>query len=138
MPHASLPPYSLPPHRFHSRALANWVGHAPLGGAREVALACLMAARMVIATLPPYPLPAAARAARASAFRVWLASLALPAGLRAALTRVADATARDPMRDPGSALHALADAAASHLDAPSRAELARLADAASMASAREG
>ena len=96
-----------------------------------------MTSRLVLAALPPHPLTAAARAARAAAFRGWLGSLALPAGVRAPLTRVADATARDPLRDPGPALRALADAAEQYLDAPSRAELARLAEIASAATARE-
>jgi hypothetical protein len=102
-----------------------------------VALACLVAARLVLATLPPHPLPAAARAARASHFRAWLGSLALPAGIRAPLTRVADVTARDPLRDPGPALRALADLAEQFLDAASHAELTRLAESASAPFARE-
>jgi len=41
-----LPPYSLVPHRFPLRALATRAAGAPLGSAREVTLACLMAANL--------------------------------------------------------------------------------------------
>lgn len=102
-----------------------------------MALACLMAARLVLASLPPHPLPAAARAARAAAFRGWLGSLALPAGIRVPLSRVADVTARDPLRDPAPALRVLADVARQYLDAASHAELTGLAESASAAVARE-
>jgi hypothetical protein len=96
-----------------------------------------MAARLVLATLPPHRLPATARAARAAAFRVWLGSLALPSGVRVPLARVADATARDPLRDPGPALRALADVVEQYLDAASHAELAQLAERASAAATGE-
>ena len=102
-------------------------GRAPLGGAREVALGCLMAARLVAGTLPPDPLPLAVRAARAKAARTWLASLALPAPVRAPLARVADASGRDAPAELAAALGAVIAAARRQLDAASITELESLA-----------
>ncbi|MGH7721060.1 MAG: hypothetical protein ACREON_19710, partial [Gemmatimonadaceae bacterium] len=69
MPSPTAPPYSLPPHRFGFPALAARAGRAALGGERESALACLMAARVVAGALPPDAIPYAARAHRAGAAR---------------------------------------------------------------------
>ena len=43
----TLPPYALPAPVFRFRNLATLAGRAPIGGAREVALACFVAARLV-------------------------------------------------------------------------------------------
>jgi hypothetical protein len=118
--------YQTPANRFPFRALAAYAGRAPLGGGREVALACLMVARLGAALLPPAPVPAAARATRARAARGWLASLALPAALRATLARAADASAHDA-GEMAAALSAVASAAKKHLDPSSVTELERLA-----------
>src|SRR5215216_5312955 len=42
----TLPPYALPAPVFRFRNLATLAGRAPIGGAREVALACFVAARL--------------------------------------------------------------------------------------------
>ncbi|HET7585823.1 MAG TPA: hypothetical protein VFK13_12985 [Gemmatimonadaceae bacterium] len=123
-------PYSLAPHRFPGRALAEQAGRAAVGGQREVALACLVAVRLAAAMIPPMLLPASARARRAVAARQWLSSLTLPAGLRTPLSRLVAATGSAPApADVAAPLRALADAAARHLDARSRAEIDRLAAA---------
>ena len=88
----NLPPYALTTPRFRFRALAALVGRSPLGGEREVALATLLAARLVVGALPPQPLPQGVRITRANGARAWFASLALPATLRQSLARLADAT----------------------------------------------
>jgi hypothetical protein len=118
----SVPPYSVGPIVFPFRALAAYAGRAPLGRGREVALACLMAARLS-SPLPGAPLPAPVRAARAAGASRWFSSLALPTPLRAPLTRVASASAGDSAGDLASALGAVIAAARKHLDEPSLAEL---------------
>src|SRR5436309_50234 len=118
----SVPKYAVPPIVFPFRALASYAGRAPLGRGREIALACLMAARL---SAPGFgePLPAPMRAARAAGASRWFASLALPAALRAALVRVAAASARESVTDLADALGAVIAAATKHLDAASLAEL---------------
>lgn len=113
--------------RFPFPALAALAGRVPLGRGREVAMACLMGARLVAGALQPLELPSAVRIERARGAGSWLASLAIPAKLRAPLARLYDATARGSGPELAAATRAAADAAASHLDADARAELDRLA-----------
>ena len=124
------PPYALVPVEFRFRALALQSGHSPLGGARELLLALLLAARLTDGAIGRYALPAAVRRARAAAARGWLASLTLPASARQLLQRVIDATGAD---DPG-ALRAAWEATVTHvspsLEPTSRAELRGLTAAA--------
>src|SRR5262252_2045280 len=86
------PPYALASPRFRFRALAALVGRSPLGGEREVALATLLAGRLVVGALPPSPLPQNVRIVRANGARAWFAALAVPTSLRQSLTRLLDAT----------------------------------------------
>jgi hypothetical protein len=123
----SVPQYSAGPIVFPFRALAAYAGRAPLGRGREVALACLMAARLAHPALGSAPLPAPARAARAAGASRWFSSLALPAALRAPLARVAAASAGDAPREIAEALSALIAAARKQLDEPSLAELEGIA-----------
>lgn len=125
----SAPPYGLLPARFPCRALAARAGRAALGGEREVALGCWLAARLATAFLPPFAVPPALRAARAAAARGWLASLALPAATRTALSRLVDASGGDSPSDAAAAIHRVIGAASEQLDAASLAELERIADA---------
>jgi hypothetical protein len=67
------------------------------------------------------------RAARAAGARSWLATLALPAAVRAACIRVVDATTRDDRPALVAALTTMVDAAGRALDLRSRAELDTLA-----------
>ena len=121
------PPYSLAPTNFRFRALAAHAGRAPLGGARETALASYMVARLAVALLPGTLLPLVDRGVRAAAARTWLASLALPAPLRAPLNKVIESTREDVSSAVAAALVTVADVAASYLDGPSLAELRALA-----------
>jgi hypothetical protein len=120
---ATQPPYALsvPPFRFP--ALAALAGRGQLGGDREVALAAFVTARLVVGVLPPNPLSAPARTARATAGRQWLASLALPAAVRAPFTRAIEATATTDRAALATAFRAAIAAAAPALDTGSRAEL---------------
>jgi uncharacterized protein (DUF2267 family) len=102
--------------------LASYAGHAPLGRGREVALACLMAARLA-SPASGAALPAPVRAARAAGATRWFSSLALPTPLRAPLARVASASAGESPADVAAALGAVIAAARKHLDDASLAEL---------------
>jgi hypothetical protein len=107
-----LPPYALATPRFRFRALAALVGRSPLGGEREVALATLLAARLVVGTMPPTPLPQSVRITRANGARAWFAALALPAALRQTLTRLLDATTSVDGEGLEAALRTVIDVAA--------------------------
>ena len=123
------PPYGLAAVRFPCRALAARAGRTPLGGEREVALACWLGARLVTAFLPPFPLAPALRTSRAAAARVWLAGLTLPAATRTALSRLVDASGGDSPPAAAAAVRRVVGAASAQLDAASLAELGRIADA---------
>jgi hypothetical protein len=68
-------------------------------------------------------LSAEARAERASSARGWFASLAVPATVRAACTRLIEAETRDNAADMVAALVAIVTAGKRQLDGPSVAEL---------------
>lgn len=118
-----LPPYALSTPRFRFRALASLIGRSPLGGEREVALATLLAARLVVGTLPPMPLPQGVRITRANGARAWFAALALPAPLRQSLIRLLDATTSVDRDGLETALRTVIDVTAPQLDGPAVAEL---------------
>ena len=117
------PPYALSSPRFPFRALAALVGRSPLGGEREIALATLLAARLVVGTLPPNPLPQSVRITRANGARVWVAALALPAQLRQCLTRLLDATTSVDRDGLETAFHTVIEATLPHLDTLATGEL---------------
>jgi hypothetical protein len=123
---ATRPPYALhtPPFRFP--ALAALAGRGQLGGDREVALAAFVTARLVTGVLPPNALSAPVRATRAAAARQWLAALTLPAAMRLALVRLADATAAADPVSVESALRAMLETINPALDTLARQELATL------------
>jgi hypothetical protein len=121
-----LPPYALSTPRFRFRALASLVGRSALGGDREVALATLLAARLVVGALPAQPLPQGVRMTRAVGARTWLASLALPAALRQLLARLVDATASVDRDAVEPAFRAVVEACTPPLDAMAIAELHEL------------
>ena len=119
----NLPPYALTTPLFRFRALAALVGRSPLGGEREVALATLLAARLVVGALPPQPLPQGVRITRANGARAWFASLALPATLRQSLARLADATTSVDRDSLEPALRTVIEVTSPQLDPPALAEL---------------
>lgn len=115
-------PFSVPPIRFPFRALAARVGRAPLGGEREVAMAALMVARLACDALGLRAADVKQREGRATAAKTWLASIAVPASARPALSRALDATAHDRAAI-GEALEEVVKVAAPWLDDASLAEL---------------
>ena len=119
----TLPPYALTPPRFRFRALAALIGRSPLGGEREVALATLLAARLVVGALPPLPLPQGVRITRANGARAWFAALALPTQFRQSLARLLDATTSVDRDGLEGALRALIEASSPPLDAAAIGEL---------------
>ena len=118
----SVPRYAVAPIVFPFRALAAYAGQAPLGRGREVALACLMVARLSSPGAGT-ALPGAIRAARAAGASRWFASLKLPSGLRAPLGRLAAASARESASELAEALSVVIGAARKHLDEASVVEL---------------
>ena len=117
------PPYALATPRFRFRALAALAGRSPLGGEREVALAALLAARLVVGALPPQPLPQGVRITRANGARAWFAALALPVALRQSLARLVDATTSVDRDGLEGALRAVIDVGRPQLDPLAIAEL---------------
>lgn len=122
----TLPPYALAAPVFRFRHLANLAGRAPIGGVREVALACFVAARLA-AECVLAPEDAAGRAGRAAGAKAWLGTLSLPAAVRIPAVRCADASAAASAAVAGKEVAGLAAAAAVFLDSQSRAELEALA-----------
>ena len=126
---APLPPYAVVPPAFPFPALAAGAGHAPLGGKREVLLACFVAARLVHDALDTEagPVPPSLRRSRAHGARTWLGSLAVPAGVRGPIGKLIDASAGDDPAALHGALQAVIAVTATHLDPASRSDLERLA-----------
>jgi hypothetical protein len=88
-----------------------------------VALATLLAARLVVGALPPQPLPQGVRITRANGARAWFAALALPAALRQSLARLVDATTSVDRDGLEPALRALIEVGMPQLDQLAVAEL---------------
>ena len=121
-----LPPYSLVPHRFPLRALATRAAGAPLGSAREVTLACLMAANLAAHQSLAAPLPPRVRADRVTKARGWFAARALPAAVRIPLSRLLDTLSNDSLPDVAAALTLVLSASRRYLDAASIREVETL------------
>lgn len=103
-------------------------GHAPLGGPRELALACFVVCRLVAdARQPGLQLSAEQRRARAQGTKHWLASATIPAPVRSALGKVAEAVAAGKNGEIEDALRSVIIVTATRLDSSARLELARLA-----------
>lgn len=122
-------PYALVTPSFPFRHLAALAGRAPIGGAREVALGCFVAARLVVERgSSATELSDEARQARAAAARSWLGTLTLPAAVRSPLTRCIESSAEGAVAVIAREVAAMRSACAGYLDAGSRAELDALAD----------
>lgn len=121
------PPYSLATPSFRFPALAALAGRAPLGGDRELVLACLMSMRLAAGALGPSPLPVVVRVERSANARTWLASLALPAPARTPFTKLADAAAGEDDGLVRSTLQRVISACTPVLDGASRQEVERFA-----------
>ena len=124
----ALPPYALPAPAFRFRNLATLAGRAPIGGAREVALACFVAARLASDCCDPMlVLDEDARAARCAGAKGWLGTIAIPGPVRTPVAKLAEASANGHPEAIAPLVTALAKAAESFLDSPARAELDALA-----------
>jgi hypothetical protein len=123
-----LPPYALAAPTFPFPHLAGLAGRAPIGGAREVALACFVAARLAAECGPGVGDPEdPARAARVAGAKAWVGTLTLPNEVRAPLIRCVESTAQGPARTVAQEISALAVVGGGYLDAGSRHELETLA-----------
>jgi hypothetical protein len=123
VPHPILP-YALSTPSFPFRHLAALAGRAPIGGAREVAHACFMTARLAAEQRPASPeMTDEARQARAAAARSWLGTLTLPAAVRTPLARCIESSAKGNVAALARDVAAVRTACAGYLDSTSRAEL---------------
>jgi hypothetical protein len=109
--------------------LAGLAGRAPIGGAREVALACFVAARLAAECLidGDADTHAPTRAARTAGAKGWVGTLALPTGVKGPLHRCLETSADGGRTAMARELAALATAAAPYLDPFARSELDALA-----------
>jgi hypothetical protein len=124
----TLPPYALSAPIFPFRHLAALAGRAPIGGAREVALACFVAARLISDCCDAsLSLDEASRSARCAGAKAWLGTMAIPAPVRTPVSRCAEASAAAEPSMMAPLVTNLATAAASFLDAAARGELEALA-----------
>lgn len=121
-----LPPFALSPLSFPFRQLASLAGRAPIGGAREVALACFLAARLAADRLDG-PLPDGSRVTRGTGARGWLSSITLPAPVRGPIMRTLELSASGSQAELAASLSSLSAAAADYLEPAARAELELLA-----------
>jgi hypothetical protein len=125
-------PYALEPTVFPFPALATMAGRAPLGGPREIALACLLLGRIVrdaTTTAGGGALSPEQKSARALGAKHWLGSAAIPTPVRSALARLAESTALGDRKAIKAALDSVMTVTANHLDSAARLELGRLAQA---------
>lgn len=122
-------PYALEPTEFPFPGLAAMAGRAPLGGPREVALACFLVARIVRDATGAAAMESEQLAARTQGAKHWLASAALPASIRTPLGRLIEACGADDRNGIRLALAAVMTVTANSLDSGARLELGRLAQA---------
>src|SRR3954471_18984953 len=107
-----LPPYALSAPVFRFRHLAALAGRAPIGGAREVALACFVAARLVSDCCDPaLPLGDDSPAPPCAGAKAWLGTIAIPAPVRTPVARCAEASALVDAKGMAGLVLALAKAA---------------------------
>ena len=120
-------PYALEPTTFPLPALAAMAGRAPLGGPREIALACLLIGRLVADVVSGQSLlTEEQRRTRARNARRWLGTAAVPPPVRAALARLADAAAEGDSKALQEAMEGVMAVTANLLDPGPRLELGRL------------
>ena len=117
------PPFALATPEFRFRALAAHAGRAALGGDREIALASLVASRLGAALAPPRISTAADLITRAAGARQWLASISVPAQVRAAVGAAIDASGAGDEVATARALGHLFPLVARQLDEASLTEI---------------
>lgn len=116
-------PYVLDVPVFPFRALASAAERLPIGGDREVALATLIAARLVWGATGLGVKSDALHRERAAASRTWFASHPLPTAARSAFYQLADAVHRSDSAAIAASWERVLGVAAKVLDGPARAEL---------------
>jgi hypothetical protein len=121
-------PYALAPIAFPLPALATMAGRAPLGGPREISLACFLVARLVAdMTATSDGLTQDQRKARALSAKHWLGSAAIPSQVKSALLRLAELTGEGDRGVIKAGLDSVMTVTANQLDSAARLELGRLA-----------
>lgn len=121
------PPYSLEPVLFSVPALAECAGSAAIGGDREMALAALMTARLMLAAIPPTLLGVPERTVRAERARNWLSALTMPQPARMAVIRAVDASIASGM-EAAASVRELMHVLTGHLSPAALQELGALAE----------
>jgi hypothetical protein len=119
-------PYALETSQFSFAGIAAFAARAPLGGAREVAVAAFVTARLAIDVVPPRQLPLEDRRSRAAGARRWLSNLTIPEATRRAFLELVGATESGP-GETAAAIRKVMEVTAESLDVPGRTELDRLA-----------
>jgi len=104
-------------------------GHAPLGGPREVALACFLVARIAADVVNGSMLSDEQRQGRVQGAKHWLGTAAVPPNVRTALIRLAEASVLGEGDAMKTALDSVMTVTANQLDSGPRLELGRLAQA---------
>ena len=122
-------PYSLEPNAFPLPALAAVAGRAPLGGQREVAMACFVVSRLISGLSTPGASGSETGRERLQGVRHWLGSAALPTPLKQALTKAAECACEGDRNGTASALDSVMTVTANQLDPAARLELSRLMQA---------
>ncbi len=121
------PPYSLEPVLFSVPALAECAGSAALGGDREMALAAVTTARLMLAAIPPTLLGISERTVRAERARNWLSALTMPQPARMAVIRAVDASVASGM-EAAASVRELMHVLTGHLSVTALEELGALAE----------
>lgn len=123
-------PYSMEPCTFSFPALASLAGRAPLGGPRELALACFLTSRILRDSLAADDLLTAEQLQhRIQGAKHWLGSAAIQAPARSALARLVEASSTRDRSAIRTSLEAVMTVTANQLDQGARLELVRLAQA---------
>jgi hypothetical protein len=123
-------PYSLEPCTFAFPALASLAGRAPLGGPRELALACILASRILRDTLAVDALLTPEQLQnRIQGAKHWLGSAAIQAPAKTALARLVEASSTGDRSTIRASFDVVMTVTANQLDQGARLELVRLAQA---------
>jgi hypothetical protein len=121
-------PYSLEPCTFTFPALASLAGRAPLGGPRELALACFLASRIVRdALFASDVLSVDQLQHRVLSAKHWLGSVAIQAPARSALSKLFETSSMGDRGAIRASFEAVMTVTANQLDQGARLELVRLA-----------
>jgi hypothetical protein len=121
------PRFALATPHFRFRALAAFAGRASIGGDREIAMACLVAGRLVATMLAPFRFSSSDTRTRSAAAKQWMGSLSLPAPVRAPLTQVADAVSAGNPASVATAIEKLVAVVSGKIDDASVGEMRTLA-----------